>query len=72
MDELFNDISEEVRRATTFWLDMCFHNPSPFKGIQMLNDYGKTLTEHERDYLDFCFQTRLIREEASDEENLSN
>lgn len=72
MEELFDDISQEVRQTTAFWLDMFFHNPSPLKGLQMLIDYGKTLTERERDYFDFCFQTRLMKEEKSDEENLSD
>ena len=61
MNELFNDIREEVRKDTQFWLDMAFHTQSLAKALTMLNDYEKTLTPYEQEYFDFCFQVKLSR-----------
>lgn len=70
MMELYPDISEEVRQKTQFWLDMAFLQNVP-KGLKMLMQFEETLTEHERDYVDMCFQLRL-EEKYKDEENFSN
>ena len=70
MMELYPDISEEVRQKTQFWLDMAFLQNVP-KGLKMLMQFEETLTEHERDYVDMCFQLRL-EEKYKDEESFSN
>lgn len=72
MEELYSDISLNVRKLTQFWIDMALGQASIMKGLQMLVDFEKTLTEREKDYVDMCFHVALEKRRNGYEEDFIN
>lgn len=59
-EEIFSSISEETRAKVKFWLDIAFLQRNIFKGIEMFVKYLDSCSdEEEKNYAEFCFQTRL-------------
>lgn len=68
MEELFMNVSEQVRAQTKFWVDMALIQPDLISGLNMIKTYFDSCnTEEEKDYV--CFYFTSIMEQRNNENN---
>ena len=60
MIELFQNIPEDIKFQTKFWVDRALSTPNILEGAKMVLDYRNScITEAQKAFVDFYFQLRL-------------
>ena len=69
MNEIFTNVSKEVKERTKFWVDIALLNPNPMERAQEILKFRNSLiTEEEKDFVDFYVNLRALQARDEGEE----
>lgn len=70
MVELFSNVSEDVKKATRFWVDTALLTKNPKRAAESIYEFQKSLKdEEEKAFVDFYFTMKVLQEGEENESN---